>query len=163
MILKVFFTKHVKILAWPEKKPEWHAMFCYKTSYVITCFCALFVWSMTSDCFIAYSDTEHLGFLVLSKGLTNQFAIQANAQLLLSESPNKQTKLTIWQQTTIEITPMITLLLRVHTTYNIYGCNSLPTTRSWSTMHSTSRQEVTKKTFTANFLHKLNFCWRRFN
>jgi len=30
MILKVFFTKQVKILAWPEKKPEWHAMFCDK-------------------------------------------------------------------------------------------------------------------------------------
>jgi len=38
-------------------------------------------------------------------------------QLLLSESPNQRTKLTIWQQATIEITPMITLLLRVHTTY----------------------------------------------
>jgi len=38
-------------------------------------------------------------------------------QPLLSESPNKRTKLTTWQQATIEITPMITLLLRVHTTY----------------------------------------------
>jgi len=38
-------------------------------------------------------------------------------QLLLSESPNKHTKLTVWQQATIEITPMITLSLRVHTTY----------------------------------------------
>jgi len=35
-------------------------------------------------------------------------------QLLLSESPNKRT---IWQQATTEIPPMITLLLRVHTTY----------------------------------------------
>jgi len=34
-------------------------------------------------------------------------------QLLLSESANK---LTIWQQATIEITPMITLLLLLHTT-----------------------------------------------
>jgi len=38
-------------------------------------------------------------------------------QLLLSESPNKHTKLTVWQQATIEIAPMITRLLRVHTTY----------------------------------------------
>jgi len=38
-------------------------------------------------------------------------------QLLLSESANKRTKLTIWQQAAIEITPMITLLLHVHTTY----------------------------------------------
>jgi len=37
-------------------------------------------------------------------------------QPLLSESLNKRTKLTTWQQATIEITPMITLL-RVHTTY----------------------------------------------
>jgi len=37
-------------------------------------------------------------------------------QLLLQESPNNRTKLIIWQQATTEITPMITLLLRVHTT-----------------------------------------------
>jgi len=35
-------------------------------------------------------------------------------QLLLSESPSKHT---LWQKATIEITPMIILLLRVHTTY----------------------------------------------
>jgi len=38
-------------------------------------------------------------------------------QLLLSESPNKRTKPTRWQQAATEITPVIILLLLVHTTH----------------------------------------------
>ena len=104
--------------------------------------------------------TEHLGFLVLSKGLTNQFAVQANATAAIGEP-----------EQTSKAHNMAASNNRNHIhdhsinacSHNIYGCNSLPTTRSWCTMHSTSSQEVTKKTFTAYFLHKLDFCWRRFN
>ena len=57
-----------------------------------------------------------LGFWRLGKGWPTSLQFR-RMQLLLSESLNKRTKLTVWQQATIEITPMITLLLRVHTTY----------------------------------------------
>jgi len=105
---------------------------------VITCFYALFMRSKTRDSSL---HTEHLGFLALSKGLTNQCAFQTDAtSLLLSESPNKSTKLTIWQEARIEIIPMIYLYC-VFTPLT-YGCNSLPTSHSWWSMHSLSRQKV---------------------
>ena len=84
MNLKVFFTKQVKILAWPEKKPEWHALFVIKLAN-----CILLPVSVLYSCDLRQVTillhTKHLGSLVLSKGLTNQFAIQANATAAIGE------------------------------------------------------------------------------
>jgi len=52
-----------------------------------------------------------LDFWRLVKGWPTSLQLR-RMQLMLSESPNKRTKLTIWQQAT-----MISLLFHVHTTY----------------------------------------------
>jgi len=75
----------VKILAWPEKKLNGTLCFVIKLAN-----CMLLPVSVLYSCDLRQVTillrTEHLGLLALSKGLTNQFAIQANATAAVGES-----------------------------------------------------------------------------
>ena len=107
--------------------------------------------------------TEHLGFLALSKGLTNQFAIQTDATAAIGEpeQPNKVHNIAASNNRDHTHDDDHSIILRVHTTH--IWVQFLPTSHLWWIMHSTSPQEVATKPFTAKILHKLDFCWRRFN
>ena len=63
-------------------------------------------------------DTEHIGFLALGKWLTNQFVIQTNAAAAIRVPEQQVYKAhTVAPSNNKEITPRVTPLLRVHTSY----------------------------------------------
>ena len=74
-------------------------------------------------------NTEHLGFLALNKGLTNQFAIQKDATAAIGE-PEHANKAHNMSAGKNRDHTHDHLSLRVHFTPFAYACNSLPATRS---------------------------------
>jgi len=137
-------------------------MFCYNKIKLDNC-----TWLLVS---VLYScdlrqgtvllHTDHLGFLLLSKGLTNQFAIQTDATAPTGEpeQPHKADNMAASNN-------------RDHThDHSIIACSHHLYMGAILCPHPICgesciniRQEVATKPFTATFLHKLDFCWRRFN
>jgi len=104
--------------------------------------------------------TEHLGFLALSKGLTNQFAIQTDATAAIGEpeQANKAHNMAAGNNRDHTHDHSI-IACSLHTTsMQFFAHNPFVTNHAFNV-----KPRVATKPFTANFLHKLDFCWRRFN
>jgi len=109
MILKVFFTKQVKILAWTKKNLNGTLCFVIKLANCMLLLPVSVLYSCDLRKVTILLHTEHLGFLVLSKGLTNQFAIHANVTAAIRE-PEQSSQYGSTQQQKLRFSMMITLL-----------------------------------------------------